>query len=61
MGRKNIKDLRRQEIVKAFYKTAKAEGLHNASIAKIAEAMNVNPSLILHNFKNKDELVLVHL
>lgn len=58
MGRKNIKDLRRQEIVKAFYKTAKAEGLQNTSIAKIAEAMDVNPSLILHNFKNKDELVL---
>jgi AcrR family transcriptional regulator len=58
MGRKSIKDLRRQEIVKAFYKTAKVEGLHNASIAKIAEAIDVNPSLILHNFKNKDELVL---
>lgn len=58
MGRKSIKDVRRQEIVKAFYKTAKLEGLQNASIAKIAEEMNVNPSLILHNFKNKDELVL---
>lgn len=58
MGRKSIKALRRQEIIAAFYKTAKNEGLHNASIAKIAEAIDVNPSLILHNFKNKDELVL---
>ncbi len=58
MGRKSIKAVRRQEIIKAFYKTANAEGMHNTSIAKIAEAMDVNPSLILHYFKNKDELVL---
>ncbi|MEM9326180.1 MAG: TetR/AcrR family transcriptional regulator, partial [Bacteroidota bacterium] len=58
MGRKSIKEVRRQEIVKAFYKTAKIEGMHNTSIAKIADVMDVNPSLILHYFKNKDELVL---
>lgn len=58
MGRRSIKDTRQQEIVRAFYKTAKAEGLHNTSIAKIAEVMEVNPSLILHYFKSKDDLVL---
>lgn len=58
MGRKSIKDIRRQEIVRAFYKTAKSEGLHNTSIAKIADEMEMNPSLILHYFKTKDELIL---
>lgn len=58
MGRKSIKDIRQQEIIRAFYKTAKMEGLHNTSIAKIADEMDINPSLILHYFKNKDELIL---
>lgn len=58
MGRKSIKDIRQQEIVRALYKTAKAEGLHNASIAKVADEMNVNPSLILHYFKTKEELII---
>ena len=57
MGRKSIKDIRQQEIVRALYKTAKAEGLHNASIAKVADEMNVNPSLILHYFKTKEDLI----
>lgn len=57
MGRRSIKDLRQQEIVKALYKTAKSEGLHNASIAKVADEMNVNPSLILHYFKTKEEML----
>ena len=58
MGRKSIKDIRQQEIIRAFYKTAKSEGLHNTSIAKIADKMEINPSLILHYFKSKDELIL---
>ena len=57
MGRKSIKDIRQQEIVRALYKTAKAEGLHNASIKKVADEMNVNPSLILHYFKTKEDLI----
>ncbi|WP_422356395.1 TetR family transcriptional regulator [Roseivirga pacifica] len=58
MGRKSLKDVRRQEIVQAFYTIADAQGLHNTSIAMIAEEMDVNPSLILHYFKSKDELLL---
>ncbi|MEX6686370.1 TetR family transcriptional regulator [Danxiaibacter flavus] len=57
MGRKSLKEPRQKEIIKAFYKVAKKEGLEETSIAKIAEVMNVNPSLIVHYFKNKQELV----
>jgi AcrR family transcriptional regulator len=36
---------------------AKKEGLENASIAKTAEAIGVNPSLVLHYFKTKEHLI----
>ncbi len=57
MGRKSLKDIRQKEIVIAFYKVAKKEGLENASIAKVAECLKVNPSLIIHYFKNRKELL----
>ncbi len=57
MGRKSLKEIRRKEIVIAFYKVAKKEGLEKASIAKVAESMKVNPSLIIHYFKTRKELL----
>ncbi len=58
MGRKSIKEARQLEIVKVFYRVAKKEGLENSSIAKIAKVMDINPSLIIHYFKTKDDLTL---
>jgi len=57
VGRKSLKDIRQKEIVIAFYKVAKKEGLKKASIAKVAESMKVNPSLIIHYFKSRKELL----
>ena len=57
MGRKSLKTVRQKGIIKAFYKVARKEGLENASIAKVAEAMQVNPSLIMHYFKTKQDLI----
>jgi AcrR family transcriptional regulator len=57
MGRKSLKGARQKEIIKAFYKVAKKEGLENASIAKAAELIDINPSLVVHYFKSKDHLV----
>jgi AcrR family transcriptional regulator len=56
MGRKSLKETRQQEIIKIFYKVAKKEGYENTSIAKIAKVMDINPSLILHYFKTKEDL-----
>lgn len=56
MGRNSIKDERRKEIIQKYYLVAKKEGLENTSIAKIASEMEINPSLIIHYFKNKEEL-----
>src|SRR5882672_7951199 len=57
MGRKSLKEPRQKEIIKSFYKVAKKEGLENASIAKTAEVIGINPSLVMHYFKTKDHLV----
>ena len=57
MGRKSLKELRQKEIIQAFYHVAKSEGLENTSIAKVAKYLEINPSLILHYFKTKEELL----
>ncbi len=41
MGRKSLKESRQAEIVSAFYKLAKKDGLENASIAKTAALREV--------------------
>ncbi|EHQ27743.1 TetR family transcriptional regulator [Mucilaginibacter paludis] len=56
MGRKSLKEVRQQEIIKMFYEVAKKEGYENTSIAKIAKVMDINPSLILHYFETKEDL-----
>src|SRR5688500_19901222 len=57
MGRKSLKPARQKEMIKAFYKVAKKEGLENASIAKVALVLDVNPSLVIHYFKSKQDLI----
>jgi AcrR family transcriptional regulator len=57
MGRNSLKEIRQKEIIKNFYDVARKEGLENASIAKIARQMKVNPSLIIHYFETKEDLV----
>jgi len=57
MGRKSLKTLRQKGIIKAFYKVARKEGLENASIAKVAAVLEVNPSLVIHYFSTKEDLM----
>ena len=57
MGLSNISELRKREIVEAFYQTAIKEGLESTSIAKIAKTLEIQPSLIVHYYKSKDELI----
>lgn len=57
MGRKSLKPIRQKAIIKAFYKVARREGLENASIAKVASVLDVNPSLVIHYFKTKQDLI----
>lgn len=57
MSLTSIKEIRRQEILKAFYQTAQEEGLENTSMAKIAKILDIQPSLIVHYFKSKEDLL----
>ena len=57
MGRKSLIQVRQKTIIKAFYKVARKEGLENASIAKVALVLQVNPSLVIHYFKTKQDLI----
>lgn len=58
MGRKSKANVRRQEILSHFYEVIIEEGFEGASIAKIANRMEVNPSLLIHYFSTKDAMVL---
>lgn len=57
MGRSSLKEPRQKEIIKAFYKLAKKEGLENASFAKTAEYIGITPGLIIHYFETKEHLI----
>jgi len=57
MGRLSLKDVRQKEIILAFYTVAKRIGLENASLAKVADHMDINPSLIAHYFKTREALL----
>ena len=58
MGRKNLATQRRKEIIISFYEVARTLGLENASIAKLAQHMQISKGLVLHYFKSRDALLL---
>ncbi|MEN7547213.1 TetR family transcriptional regulator [Rapidithrix thailandica] len=58
MGRKSLKEIRQKEILQVFYQVAQEEGLENTSFAKIASKMDINPSLIIHYFKSREDMIL---
>jgi len=50
--------LRKPDILESYYQVLIQEGLEGASIGKIAERIGIHPSLIIHYFKNKENLKL---
>lgn len=58
MGRRSKADERRTEILGHLYIIIKSKGLDGATISNIADSMGVNPSLIIHYFKTKDEMLV---
>lgn len=49
---------RKKEILENFYAVLAAEGLEGASIAKIAARMGIHPSLVIHYFSTKEEMIV---
>lgn len=50
--------LRKPDILESYYQVLIQEGLEGASIGKIADRIGIHPSLIIHYFKNKENLKL---
>ncbi|MEM9340353.1 MAG: TetR family transcriptional regulator [Bacteroidota bacterium] len=57
MARQSIADIRKKEILTTFYEIAKKEGLDKTSFSMIAQKLEIQPSLIVHYFKNRSELI----
>lgn len=51
-------ETRKKEILESFYAVLSEEGLEGASMAKIAARMGIHPSLIIHYFSTKEEMVV---
>ncbi|MBN2050168.1 MAG: TetR family transcriptional regulator C-terminal domain-containing protein [Spirochaetales bacterium] len=58
MSPRSLAEIRRQEIMEHFYAVVSEEGFDGASLAKVANRMGVNPSLLLHYFGSRDQMVM---
>ena len=58
MRRADRSQLRRREILAAYYETLVAEGLQGSSLAKIARRLGVPPSLLIHYFGTKEQMTV---
>ncbi|UCF96906.1 MAG: TetR family transcriptional regulator [Spirochaetaceae bacterium] len=58
MSRKDIPDRRRKEIMESCYQVIARKGLEGATLKRIGREMGVAPSLLIHYFKNKEELMV---
>ena len=58
MGRKDLSEVRRHQIMEAFYRCLVKKGLEACTISNIAEEAHITPSLITHYFGNKEEMTL---
>ena len=56
MRKSTIGEIRRTEILENYYQLLITEGFEGSSISKIAKRMDINPSLIIHYFKTKDNM-----
>lgn len=51
-------EMRKPEILESFYQVMIQEGIEGSSISKVANRLNIHPSLIIHYFKNKENMKL---
>jgi AcrR family transcriptional regulator len=58
MGRKSLKEGQQKKIIEAFYNIAIKEGIENTSFGKIAKELDMHPSLVVHYFSTKEEMLL---
>ena len=64
MGRKPIREIRRQELIEAAYQLLVTEGLQSLTVERVARQAGVSKGIIHHYFHDKKQLIegaLVHL
>jgi TetR/AcrR family transcriptional repressor of bet genes len=64
MGRKPIREIRRQELIEAAYHLLVTEGLQSLTVERVARQAEVSKGIIHHYFRDKKQLIegaLVHL
>jgi TetR/AcrR family transcriptional repressor of bet genes len=59
MGRRNLRDERRAQLVAAFARVLASEGFAGATVATVAEEAGLAPGLVHHYFTGKHELLAV--
>lgn len=57
MGRKSLATQRRAQIIDAFYRCVTKNGLQNSSMREIAKEARMQPSMLHHYFKDRDEMI----
>jgi len=57
MGRKSLAKQRRAQIIEAFYRCIVRSGLQKASTREIAKEASLQPSILHHYFKDRDEMI----
>ena len=57
MGRRNVSEERREEILDTFAALANERGLADTSLRQIAKRIGVTVPLLLHHFESRDEIV----
>ncbi len=58
MGRKSIAEIRRGEIIEAFYEVVSAKGFMKATVRETAKAAGCSYRMLHHYFANKEEIIL---
>ncbi len=58
MGRKDKSEIRKPEILEHLYEVLAKDGLEGASLAKVANHMGVYPSMLVHYFKTKEQMMV---
>ena len=57
MPRKSIAEIRREEIIEAFYKVVSEKGFAGATVREIAHTIGCSYRMLHHYFSDKDEVI----
>jgi TetR/AcrR family transcriptional repressor of bet genes len=57
VARASIEEIRRRELTEAAYEILQEQGIAGTTLAKVAERAGMSKGIVLHYFRNKDDLL----